>query len=83
MYFPFMKKAIGSFISIFLLHAQAIQAFPQAKPFESLKRRANQGPLSTTNPLQVDFGYNIYEGVANSSTGLNTFKGLLYTNVPS
>jgi hypothetical protein len=26
-------------------------------------------------PLQVDLGYSIYQGVANSTTGLTTFKG--------
>lgn len=28
--------------------------------------------------VEVDLGYAIYKGVANASTGLNTFKGWVY-----
>lgn len=34
--------------------------------------------FSGNDSLQVDLGYAIYEGVANASTGLNTFKGWVY-----
>ncbi|PMD58787.1 alpha/beta-hydrolase [Hyaloscypha bicolor E] len=33
-------------------------------------------------PLQVDLGYSIYQGVANSTTGLTTFKGIRYAAPP-
>jgi len=32
-------------------------------------------PIALAVPLQVDLGYSIYQGVANSTTGLTTFKG--------
>jgi hypothetical protein len=48
-----------------------IAALPQTRPFDAVKRQSN----GTSNSLQVDLGYSIYEGVANTSTGLNTFKG--------
>ncbi|KAF4626147.1 hypothetical protein G7Y89_g12014 [Cudoniella acicularis] len=33
-------------------------------------------------PLQIDLGYSIYKGVANSTTGLTTFKGIRYAAPP-
>jgi hypothetical protein len=48
-----------------------ITASPYGQPFATLKRQANPA----TKSLQVDLGYEIYQGVANSSTGLNTYKG--------
>ncbi|KAF2011837.1 alpha/beta-hydrolase [Aaosphaeria arxii CBS 175.79] len=33
--------------------------------------------------LQVDLGYAVYEGVANSTTGLNTFKGIRFAAPPT
>jgi hypothetical protein len=61
-------------LSVLLAVATAIHAIaaaPHAKPFEKAKRQAN----ATAGSLQVDLGYEIYEGVANSTTKLNTFKG--------
>jgi hypothetical protein len=44
-----------------------------ARPFvASLDKRQSQNVNSS---LQVDLGYGVYQGVANSSTGLNTWKG--------
>lgn len=34
--------------------------------------------FSGNDSVQVDLGYAIYKGVANASTGLNTFKGWVY-----
>src|ERR1700733_11735279 len=44
-----------------------------ARPFvASLENRQSQNINSS---LQVDLGYDVYQGVANTSTGLNTWKG--------
>jgi hypothetical protein len=44
-----------------------------ARPFAaSLEKRRSQNVDSS---LQVDLGYDVYQGVANHSTGLNTWKG--------
>ena len=48
-----------------------IAAVPYGKPFEKVKRQAG----TSAGTLQVDLGYEVYEGVANSSTRLNVFKG--------
>lgn len=47
-------------------------------PFrEALSKR--QAPAVSTSSLTVDLGYEIYHGVANSSTGLNDFLGYSQT----
>jgi hypothetical protein len=48
-----------------------VAAFPNVQSFETLKRQANARATS----LEVDLGYSIYRGDANSSSGVNTFKG--------
>jgi hypothetical protein len=61
-------------LTVFLalaIAAHAVVAAPHAKPFEKLKRQAG----TPAGSLQVDLGYEIYEGVANVSTRLNTYKG--------
>ena len=46
-----------------------------ANPFvASLSKRQNQGQNGSSN-LQVDLGYEIYEGFANATTGLNIWRG--------
>ncbi|KAF1953699.1 carboxylesterase type B [Byssothecium circinans] len=59
--------------------SQVIAANPLARPFEKVKRQAN----ISNNSVQVDLGYEIYRGVANSSTGLNTFKGIRFAAPPT
>lgn len=50
-------------------------ALPYSKPFEHLvQKRQSTGNSS----LQVDLGYDVYEGVTNETTGLNTWKGYVY-----
>lgn len=61
----------GPLIVALVVFVEAISAIPHAKPFENTKRQAN----SSTEATQVDLGYEVYQGVSNSSTGLNTFKG--------
>jgi len=60
----FVLLALGTAI-------QGIAATPHAKPFEKLRRQASV----PADSLQVDLGYEIYEGIVNSSTRLNTYKG--------
>ena len=47
-------------------------ALPRADPFKQVRsKRQSTG----SNDLSVDLGYEIYQGVSNASTGLNTWKG--------
>ncbi|KAH8662901.1 carboxylesterase type B [Tricladium varicosporioides] len=49
-------------------------------PFnEALSKRQSS---NIANPLKVDLGYSIYEGISNSSTKLNIFKGIRYAQPP-
>ncbi len=38
--------------------------------------------IASAIPLQVDLGYSIYRGVADSTTGLTTFKGCVTLSTP-
>jgi hypothetical protein len=47
-------------------------AFPQSQPFKhALLARQDSG----NNSLTVDLGYGVYQGYANSSTNINTWRG--------
>ncbi|ORY04947.1 carboxylesterase type B [Clohesyomyces aquaticus] len=59
----------------------ATSAFPHSQPFEAVKRQAVGGQNGTSS-LRVDLGYEIYEGVANTTTGLNTYKGIRFAAPP-
>ena len=62
-------------ISVLFLACHAL-ARPQpfdAQPFAKVVK-ARQAPTNATG-LEVDLGYAIYQGTANSSTNVNTFKG--------
>lgn len=60
-------------ITITLLFTQTFRAAYSFKACNTAlhARQASSNPAS----LQVDLGYEIYEGVANASTGLNVWKG--------
>ena len=64
------------FLFVFAATFENIVASPHAKPFAKWKRQAS-GP---TNGTRVDLGYEIYEGVANSSTNLITHKGCVHSS---
>lgn len=56
----------------FVVLAAATPSY-NARPFAtSLENRQSQNVDSS---LQVDLGYDVYQGVSNTSTGLNTWKG--------
>ena len=45
---------------------------PHAKPFQHL---VDKRQYTATSSLQVDLGYEVYEGVGNDTLGLNIWKG--------
>lgn len=77
---------------IFYLHLAILSslafftsAFPSynARPFDSfLDRRQAPSNASSTAP-EVDLGYERYQGVADPSTGLNTFQGIRFAAPPT
>lgn len=47
-------------------------AIPQTRPFtHALRARQDSG----NDSLTIDLGYGIYQGYANASTGINTWRG--------
>jgi hypothetical protein len=68
-----MLSSISLGVVLFL--AQVCLAVP-AHSFKAYDAALNARQASNgSSSLQVDLGYSIYEGVANSSTGLNVWKG--------
>ncbi|KAK5168275.1 uncharacterized protein LTR77_006844 [Saxophila tyrrhenica] len=75
-----MRTTISSFLA--LASTQLAWAAPpsaHSKPFEHLKRQANS---SSSANLQVDLGYEVYEGYHNSTSDLNSWKGVRYAAPP-
>ena len=75
----FSRLKMSSFTRLSVLSLAALSiasASPyNARPFDSFlsARQLTQSP--SANGLVVDLGYEQYQGVANKSTGLNTWKG--------
>lgn len=64
--------ALFQFVALVLTLALAATAFPRSQPFKNaLRSRQDSG----NDNLTVDLGYGVYQGYANSSTGINTWKG--------
>ncbi|PSN74793.1 alpha/beta-hydrolase [Corynespora cassiicola Philippines] len=63
---------------LFVSSVASAAGYSNTKPFAQAKRQSS----TPSNPLQVDLGYAVYEGVANASTRLNTFKGIRFAEPP-
>lgn len=65
--------------SLFALSICACVARPEyehnAKPFANALQARQEGGGNSSSSLQVDLGYGMYEGVQNSTSGLNIWKG--------
>jgi len=60
------------YMGVFALWGFRGASITQENPFEKLAKREL---LALENSLQVDLGYEIYAGVAYSTTQINSFKG--------
>jgi hypothetical protein len=67
-------------LATFVLTLSSVtDAFPQSRPFKhALSARQDSGQ----DPLTVDLGYGVYQGYANASTNINTWKGCVMTKFP-
>lgn len=64
--------ALLQLLVLVLTLSSVTSAIPRSQPFKNaLRARQDAG---NTN-LTVDLGYGVYQGYANSSTGINTWKG--------
>lgn len=74
-----LHLAVLSFLTSFISASPSYNA----RPFDSfLTRRQTPTNTSLTAP-EVDLGYERYQGVADPSTGLNTFKGIRFAAPPT
>ena len=60
------------FLGLLFLWGASAATRSRENPFEKLVRRESSTAGSN---LQVDLGYEIYAGVANNATKINSFKG--------
>jgi hypothetical protein len=68
----FTMYSIMQYLSIFVVLGVTGASILPENPFDKLARRELVAPR---NSLEVDLGYEIYAGVANSTTKINSFKG--------
>jgi len=69
----------GIFWTVNLLFVNLSHATPyqRTRAFDGFKKRAS----ANTSSLTVDLGYGIYQGILNSTTGLNNWLGPVYDNL--
>lgn len=64
------------------LFAAATPPRYRPKPFSAVKEK-RQSSMGSMSGLQVDLGYEIYQGIHNTTTNLNTWKGIRYAAPPT
>ncbi|EDU40805.1 PnbA Carboxylesterase type B [Pyrenophora tritici-repentis] len=72
-------QLISLFAGVLSVSCTAV-ASPHSQPFSELLRQRHS---TTSGSLEVDLGYEIYRGVSNSSTGINTWKGIRFAAPPT
>ena len=75
MFFAVRSIVVGTVLAVNVLASPF-----DSKPFSSILNKRQGAPSSG---LVVDLGYEQYQGVANSSTGLNTWRGIRYAAPPT
>ncbi|KAI9728737.1 MAG: hypothetical protein M1828_002843 [Chrysothrix sp. TS-e1954] len=65
---------------IFLFVSSTVAA-PSLKAFEHVAKKRSS-PSNEAASLAIDLGYDVYQGVHNTTTGLNTWKGIRYAEPP-
>ena len=63
---------LTSLIASALTLSGAVAALPQSQPFREVLRKRQS---TTSNALEVDLGYEVYQGSNNASTGINSWRG--------
>lgn len=63
---------LSSLIASALTLSGTVAALPQSQPFREVLRSRQS---TTSNALEVDLGYEIYQGSSNASTGINSWRG--------
>lgn len=72
---PFILKMLTYILSLTILIVSVIARPPYSEPQPFARALKARQAVTNTTGLQVDLGYAIYQGQANSTTNLNTFRG--------
>ncbi len=80
-----VMSAFHLLLALLSILTSCISASPSynSRPFVSFLARRQAPSNTSTAALEVDLGYERYRGVADSSTGLNTFKGIRFAAPPT
>ncbi|KAG9185806.1 hypothetical protein G6011_07137 [Alternaria panax] len=71
---------LSSLVASLVTLSVAVAALPQSQPFREVLRKRQD---TTNNALEVDLGYGVYQGSRNTSTGLNTWRGIRFAAPPT
>ena len=75
---PSLSTLVGAFLGAASLAASA--ALPVAQPFEQFKAKRQSTNATSNSDLEVDLGYEVYEGYNNQTTGINIWRGYVRNN---
>ena len=76
---PSLSTLVGAFLGAASLAASA--AVPVAQPFEHFKAKRQSVNATSNSDLEVDLGYEVYEGYTNQTTGINIWRGYAKTKL--
>jgi hypothetical protein len=76
---PSLSTLVGTFLGAASLAASA--ALPAAQPFEHFKAKRQSSNATSNSDLEVDLGYEVYEGYNNQTTGINIWRGYVNTTL--
>ncbi|KAK6005765.1 hypothetical protein QM012_007407 [Aureobasidium pullulans] len=77
---PSLSTLVGAFIGAASLAASA--AVPVSQPFEHFKAKRQSSNSTSNSNLEVDLGYEVYEGYTNQTTGINIWRGIRFAAPP-
>jgi hypothetical protein len=64
---------VGALVGAASLAASA--AVPVAQPFQHFNAKRQSTNVTGSSDLEVDLGYEVYEGYNNQTTGINIWRG--------
>jgi hypothetical protein len=76
---PSFSNLVGAFLGAASLAASA--AVPIAQPFQHFNAKRQTTNVTSNSDLEVDLGYEVYEGYSNQTTGINIWRGYVKKNL--
>ncbi|THX35267.1 carboxylesterase type B [Aureobasidium pullulans] len=78
---PSFSTLVGALLGAASLAASA--AVPVSQPFEHVKAKRQSTNATSSSGLEVDLGYEVYEGYSNQTTGINIWRGIRFAAPPT